>query len=159
MIWQKEINDLHRKIRLAASRAAIRLVNAALKEQRIQVSLLAGETREVEQYQHYGFTSHPLSGAEAITVAVGGSRDHLVAVADGDRRYRPRNLAQGETALYNHTGLMLLLKADGTITVTSCTLLTCDGHVADSVSTMQAMRDVFNSHTHPGVGGPEQQMD
>jgi phage baseplate assembly protein V len=134
------------------------LVNLALKEQRIQVDLLAGETRDAEQYQHYGFTSVPISGAECIMVAVGGSRDHLVSVADGDRRYRPRNLAAGESALYNNTGMMLRMKADGSIEITGCTLLSCDGNVSDFVGTMQALRDVFNSHTHNGGAAPDQEM-
>lgn len=109
----KTLAPLARQLRTLAGRAVIRLVNDALKEQSVQVDLLAGETRDAERYQHYGFTSVPLSGAEGIVVAIGGSRDHVVIVADGDRRYRLKGLEGGEVAIYDDQGQAVHLKRDG----------------------------------------------
>ena len=109
----KMIGPFARQIRTLAGRAVIRLVNDALKEQGVQIDLLAEETREAERYQHYGFTSVPHPGAEAITLSIGGSRDHVVVVADGDRRYRLKGLADGEVAIYDDLGQAVHLKRSG----------------------------------------------
>lgn len=109
----KMIGPFARQIRTLAGRAVIRLVHDALKEQAVQLDLLADETREAERYQHYGFTSVPLPGAEAITLSIGGSRDHVVVVADGDRRYRLKGLAGGEVAIYDDLGQAVHLKRTG----------------------------------------------
>lgn len=66
-----------------------------------------------EYFQHYGFTSRPLSQAEAIIIQEG---NQIVAIASDDRRYRIR-LESGEVALYDHLGQKILLKVDGTIQV------------------------------------------
>lgn len=109
----KMISPFARQIRTLAGRAVIRLVNDTLKEQAVQIDMLAGETRKAERYQHYGFTSVPFAGAEAIAISIGGSRDHLVIVADGDRRYRLKGLADGEVAIYDDMGQVVHLKRSG----------------------------------------------
>lgn len=106
----KAIAPLSRRLRLLAGRAVIRLVRDSLKEQGVQLSLLAGEVGDAERYQHYGFTSHPHPDSEAVVLSIGGSREHLVVVADGDRRYRLKSLAQGEVALYTDEGDSIILK-------------------------------------------------
>ena len=124
----KTINHLMgpmaRRVRLMVSRGVIAVVNDALKEQGVQVSLLAEEVRDCERYQEYGFTSVPLPGAEAITVCVGGSRDHAVVIATGDRRYRLKGLQGGEVALYDDQGQAIKLGRNKEITVTGCDKLT-----------------------------------
>ena len=69
--------------------------------QAVQVDGLRGETLEgVERFQEYGFTSHPHPDAEVLLLAVGGMRQHSIAAAVADRRYRLRQLAQGEVAMF-----------------------------------------------------------
>lgn len=109
----RPLDALYRRIRMTIARAVIALVDDAKKEQIVQLTLVPGETRDAERYQHYGFTSHPHPGGEAIVVAVGGSRDHLVVVADGDRRYRLKNLGQGEVAIYDDLGQAVHLTRQG----------------------------------------------
>lgn len=178
----KYIAPFARQIRTLAGRAVIRLVNDALKEQSVQVDLLAGETRDAERYQHYGFTSVPLSGAEGIVVAIGGSRDHVVIVADGDRRYRLKGLAGGEVAIYDDQGQAVHLKRDGieiygtekvtvdapeatftgnvqiTGTLQTTGAISSDTSVADPTGTMQAMRGTYNGHVHGSTPTPTPQM-
>ncbi|MFC3716798.1 phage baseplate assembly protein V [Luteimonas soli] len=162
---------VQRRVGLIVSRAIIKLVNDAAKLQGVQVVLLDGEARaEVERFQQYGFTSVPLADCEAIALAVGGSRSHMVVVATDDRRYRRVDLKPGETCIYNQHGDRVHVREDGTIDVvasskvyvdapeTKCTGnlhvqgdITCDGDVSDHSGSMQEMRDTYNAHTHPGV--------
>jgi phage baseplate assembly protein V len=172
------LSKLQRQIRLIASRAVVRLVDDALRLQGLQLTLLADETRDqVERFQNYGFTSHPHAGAEAVAIALGGSRDHLVAIAVDDRRYRLKGLAAGEVALYTDEGDTVILKRGRVVEVTTQTLLVkagtkvrfetplvettgqvkADGDITDLVQaggkSMANMRDTYNSHTHPGDSG------
>ena len=109
----KWLRPLERRIKQIASRAVIKLVNDSLKLQELQIVGLSGETLDgVERFQEYGFTSHPQSGAEAITLSVGGNRSHAVIVAVDDRRYRLKGLEAGEVALYDDLGQKIVLKRD-----------------------------------------------
>ena len=66
-----------------------------------------GETIDNREYfQHYGFSSRPLEGAELIIIREGG---HFVACASDDRRYRLA-LENGEVALYTDEGDKIHLK-------------------------------------------------
>jgi phage baseplate assembly protein V len=173
---QKLMAPMSRRVRLMVGRAVILLVNDGLKEQGLQISLLDGEVRDqVERYQHYGFTSHPHPGGEAITVAIGGSRDHLVVVADGDRRYRFRFMQTGEVALYTDEEDHIHLKRNREIEViggekvtvqtkvatvtatTSATVISPEINLGDGArGALRRLIDerfmaLFNGHTHPGI--------
>jgi phage baseplate assembly protein V len=98
------------RIGLAIARAVIGLVDDGKLAQALQIDLLADETQDdVERFQNYGFTSHPHPGAEGITVCPAGLRSHAVVIAVEDRRYRLRNLQQGEVAIYDDLGNVVLL--------------------------------------------------
>lgn len=171
----KALAPLARRIRLMAGRAILTLVDDATKMQGVQVKLLDGEVcNNVDRVQEYGFTSVPLPGAEGIYLALGGSRDNGVIVASDDRRYRPKNLQPGEVALYTHDGTMIVLKVGGIIEHTAATkvrmitpLLEVTGEIKDRCDadgmTLEAMRNTYNGHTHPGdsggtTGAPSQGM-
>lgn len=166
-------------LRNLVARAVLALVDDARKLQAAQVDMLDGESRaDVERFQQYGFTSVPEPGAEAVMLAVGGSRSHMVAIAVDDRRYRKRGLKEGEVCLYSKFGDYVLLKDDGTIEVKAsnkvlvdapdvhCTNnlhvrgnIICDGMVSDANGTMQEMRDRYNGHTHGATPPPSPGMD
>lgn len=110
--WQRLMGPVWRRIRLLVSRGVLKLVDDSLKLQGVQVSLLGGEPAWAERFQDYGYTSHPHPGAEAIVAAVGGARAHLVALAVDDRRYRMKELAQGEVAMYDDLGNVIVFKRD-----------------------------------------------
>lgn len=111
---QKAATRAETRARAVVGRFLLRAISDATNVQTVQISGQAGfELDEVERFQQYGFTSVPVAGAEAVGVAVGGSRDHIIVVATDDRRYRPKNLAPGEVALYDKNGLVIALKADG----------------------------------------------
>lgn len=117
---EKWIAPLKRRVMQSISRAVINTINDAGGIQKLQVALLADETHSnVDRIQQYGFTSSPLPGAEGVFVAVGGSREHGVIIALDDRRYRLKNLAPGEVALYTDEGDKIHFKRGGLIEVTA----------------------------------------
>ncbi|WP_328184617.1 phage baseplate assembly protein V [Marinobacter sp. OP 3.4] len=99
-----------RRLRLLVSRGVVRLSDDGRKLQVVQLDMLAGETAAMERFQQYGFTCRPLDGAEAIALAVGGSRGHLVAIAVDDRRHRMKDMKNGEVALYTDEGDYIHMK-------------------------------------------------
>ena len=89
-----------------------------------QVSLLEDELRDkVERVQDYGLTSNPLPGAEAITLFVGGNRDHGLIIKVDDRRYRLKGLKGGEVAMYTDEGDFIHFKRDNNMHVKTKHLL------------------------------------
>ena len=183
-VWQRLTGPIWRRIRLLISRGVVSIVNDALKMQGVQITLLGGEPAMMERFQNYGFTGHPHKGAEAVVGAISGSRGHLVALAIDDRRYRLTGLRPGEVAMYDDLKQKIWLTRDGIVIdgqnlpvkFINCPDVFMDGnlHVAQDVNaggevkdhtgTMQAMRDTYNGHTHPGdsggtTGNPNQEMD
>ncbi|NVF16004.1 phage baseplate assembly protein V [Vreelandella maris] len=180
----KLLGPVWRRLRLLISRAVVTRTDSAKGLQILQLDLLRDETREVEHMEPYGFTARPLQGAEAVAAAVGGARGHLVALVATDRRYRKRNLAKGEVALYTdegdelvfNRGRIVRLNAGSAVevtaplvTITASTSITLDtpdvfatgnikanGQVSDGTGSMQGMRDTYNGHDHDenDSGGP-----
>jgi len=104
------------RIRMMISRAVVGRVNDAPKIQELQVELLADETQdEVEHFQTYGLAAHPKPGAEAVMVAVGGTRSAGIVIAVADRRYRMTGLQEGEVALHDDLGQVVHLTRDGIV--------------------------------------------
>lgn len=110
------LEPLRNRVAGMVARAVVTLVDDSKRMQELQLQLLAGEVISgAERVQNYGFTSkpHPPSGdqvAEAVVLFVGGGRDHPLVVAVDDRRHRPRNLEDGESALYDDQGTRVHLQ-------------------------------------------------
>ena len=115
------MSALAHRIRLMFGRAVVRLIDDAREAQELQIDLLEDESQDaVERFQNYGFTSAPHPGAEALVACVGGLRSHAVAIVVEDRRYRLKNLAQGEVAMFDDLGNVITLGRDRmTITAVS----------------------------------------
>ena len=83
------------------ARAVIRLVSAAGPTQQLQAELSAGEMKnDFDLLEGYGLTAHPLPGAIAVCLFVGGERENGAAILAHDQGKRPRTLAPGDVALY-----------------------------------------------------------
>jgi phage gp45-like len=90
---------------------------------RFSASGRAGETfTDREYFQHYGYTSRPLPGAEGIIFREG---NHIIMIASDDRRYRIA-LEEGEVALYDDQGQVIKLMRGKEIHVYGCDKLTAD---------------------------------
>lgn len=142
-----------RMARMMVGRAVINLVNDGLKMQELQLTLLADEVRaDVERMQEYGFTSHPIPGAEAVMVCVGGTRDHGIVIAVDDRRYRLKGMAQGEVALYDNQGQAIHLKRDKVIHIYGCNQFHAEALVN---ATVTAPTITANASSQCQVNSPE----
>jgi phage gp45-like len=118
------LDPLRRRVMLLVARATLRGTSAGPGLQRVQASMLPGETRdEVEHVQPYGLTSRPLGGAEAVLVCVGGERGHPVCVVADDPRLRPGDLAAGEVCVYGPAGQRVWLRTDGSVEIIGTTIV------------------------------------
>lgn len=164
------LSALARRVRAVVARGVIRLVDDERLAQETHVDILRGESRSLERFAQYGFTSVPHAGAEGVVVFVNGDRSHGVVIACEDRRYRLKGLAGGEVALYDDLGTRVVLRRGGRLELvapTSVEITTpvvsvsgdlvvggdvlADGDVADGTRSMAGDRAIFNSHTHAGV--------
>ncbi len=110
------LEPLRNRVAGMVARAVVNLVDDSKRMQELQLQLLAGELIDgAERVQNYGLTSKPFppSGdraAEAVVLFVGGGRDHPLVVAVDDRRHRPKDLADGESTLYDDQGTRVHLQ-------------------------------------------------
>lgn len=129
--WHAPFREMQRRVMNALARAVVTQVLDEGGLQRLQVSLLTDETKDgVERFQQYGLTSHPHDGAEAVTLFVGGNRDHALVIAVDDRRYRLKGLKAGEVALYDDQGQKIVLHRDRIeVTAPKVVVLSDDVHL------------------------------
>ena len=108
-------------------RGVLRRVDPDGETQRLQVEALAGDIRDNREHaEPYGFTAHPLPGAEVIAAALGGSANHTVILVAYDGRHRPPGLAAGEVCIYDDQGQEVRITRDGII-ITSSKKVRIDG--------------------------------
>lgn len=156
-------------------RGVVLAVNAARKLQSLQLRLLADESKDaVEHFEPYGFTSHPLPGAEHVTLFLDGDRSHGVTVVVSDRRYRLTGLPAGGVALFDSADSSVVFSADGKVKLTASLLVEIDApmveithslHVGEHIvadgdisdqgggKSMADSRSIYNDHDHPLPGG------
>lgn len=161
-VIQRMIAPVSRRVRLMVGKAVVELVDDSLKMQGLQVTILSGEVKDqVERFQQYGLTSHPLPGAEAVFLAVGGNRDHGVVTNVDDRRHRPLGLAAGEVALYTDEGVMVWFKRGGEVHLSGmdpgdavglASLI--DQRFVDLTTFLTTNKTWLTAHVHPTGVGP-----
>ena len=169
----RALAPLARGLQNLFSRGVVSAVNPAGKMQTVQIQLLTGEGKDnVEHFEPYGFTAHPHVGAEQATGFVEGDRSHGIVLIVADRRYRLTGFAAGEVAIYDDQGQKVHLTRNGIVidgaglpvTITNTPKvrmeterLECTGEIKDRCDsdgmTLEGMRTVYNTHTHPGDSG------
>lgn len=167
---QAALNRLAARIRISATRAIVALINDANGLQAAQVTTLADTVRDAERLQNYGLTSVPLSGAEGVALALGGSTDHTVVICVDDRRYRLKGLSAGEVALYDDMGHRVHLTRTGIVinggghpvTITNTPKMRVEGEIEatggikdlcdSSGKSMAQIRQTYNGHKHDETG-------
>jgi phage baseplate assembly protein V len=146
--------------------------------QKLQVSILSGETLDgIQRMQEYGFTSVPNVGAEGIVLSLSGNRDHSVCVATEDRRFRIKNLEEGEVAIYTDEGDVIEFKRGNLINIKASEAVSIETKTANVTASTEAVieapavklgasaaeavikgntfQSLFNAHTHNGnLGAP-----
>lgn len=120
---QSFTESLRGKINLMIGRAVLSAIRDTGAIQTAQAQILADEIHDdVERVQEYGFSSVPIPGAEAVIVFQGGNRDHGLIIATDDRRYRLKNLENGEVALYTDEGDSIVFRRGKIIEIQTDTL-------------------------------------
>jgi phage baseplate assembly protein V len=155
------LRPLQRKLRNQVNRVVVSLATDSTGTQKTQANVLSGEVMEQEHMQPGGLTHVPLPGAEGLFVTVSGVRDDGVMICVSDRRYRPKGLQAGETALYNDapaiTQSKILLKLDGSIEVIPATGkgVLIGGSAATQAQVLgNVLQTVLSALTVPTAMGP-----
>ena len=175
------LERLTRRINLLIGRGRATYIDDTGPVQTMQCQCSAIEMRQALRVAEFGFASNPPLGSDAVLVFIGGDRTNAIVVGTNHQASRLRNLAAGETALYDEPGKYVKLGAAGivieaggrpvtvqnasSITLTAPTI-NLDGNVAVSGS-LVATGNVtgaaisLDSHVHTGVqtgggntGGP-----
>lgn len=158
------------KSRISAmiGRGVLSLVDDQLKMQLVQCSFLDEETRDkLENFQPYGFTYHAQPGAEVVALFPQGNRDHGIVVCIADRRFRLKELAAGEVALYTDEGDYFYFKRGNKVELKTSNFKvmgnveitgTLQAAGVTDTSTSVSIADIktkFNAHVHSenGTGG------
>lgn len=99
--FKRLIRPLTNKVYLTLARAVLKAVNNSEDTQKLQILALANETiTDLERFQEYGFETYPFKEAEAFVGFLNGNRQLGVVLVTHDRRHRPKDLAEGEVAVY-----------------------------------------------------------
>lgn len=118
---RRQFDALRQRIGGVVSRAGISTppINPLDPRPAVTAGLLADEERGgVEVFQPQGVDDSPLPGDEAIALAVGGDRDHIVLIVHGSPGTRPEGKLPGETDFHGRFGQKIRMHADGSITLT-----------------------------------------
>ena len=116
----KALGPLYRRIMLLVGRGVLSRTDDGRGTQRMQVTLLDGETRDVaDRIQQYGFSSHPPAGSHVVVLNAGGQRDHPVVIGADSPEGRPTDLAAGEVMQWSVHGHRVHLREDGGVLVTT----------------------------------------
>lgn len=120
-LFNKMVEPLWRTVQLMASRCLLDSVDDDKSIQVIKVQLLADESDEVERFQNFGFSSVPLTLSEGIVLAIGGAREHLVALAVDSSDTRPTGSNPGSSVQYDAVGSKMECDGQGGTNV-ECTV-------------------------------------
>ena len=150
---RRVVSGIKSKMFLLLGRAILTAINNSESTQKLQVTLLAGETAtDMERFQNYGFESFPLAGAEVAVMFLGGNREAGIALVVHDRRYRPTDLASGEVAIYTSEGCRLTLKAG------KIAQLDCQDFVVNAAGAVNINAPAINQTGSVTVTGPLTQV-
>lgn len=171
----EQSRSMWNRLMMLLARGIVTAVNDATQMQTLALDLTADEYKDaVERFQDYGFTTHPPAGLEALVAFVGGNRSHGIVLAVGDRKFRLKNLQEGEVALYTDEGDFIHFKRGNKIEVSAgaeilasaplvrivaaekvraeTPLFEVTGQIKDLCdsggTTMSHMRDIFDAHDH-----------
>lgn len=108
------LRPLHQRLNNAIRRAVVRRYSDAPKQGEVQIDVLSGEVQDrVELFQHYGLSSSPPLGSEAVLIRIGASGDHQIIIATAKRDARPKLPSAGDVALWDVDGHFVALRRDG----------------------------------------------
>ncbi|MBU6246472.1 MAG: phage baseplate assembly protein [Xanthomonadaceae bacterium] len=130
----------------------------------VTIAMSSGETKTMELLLPYGMSALPAQG-DVLVAAIGGQKDHFVALGADDITKRIGDLAAGEFGFYDGNSavvwrgggleiwstLPVTVQSDGQVNVTGAGIGI--GAIGDSLQKLVDARFValFNAHVHGGV--------
>lgn len=149
-----DIDVLRNEVHNLVSRGVVLSADDARLMQELGVRLQDGHIpKKVEHWHPYGFTQVPHPEAEVIALAVNGDRDHIVVLPGADRRYRLKNLAQGELAVHDDQGQKVHFKRDG-IVIQSSQPVTIEAPTINLKGNIVHQGNMTTSGIHTDANGP-----
>jgi phage gp45-like len=110
-LMSEGLRPLRMKLGNMLRRAVVDRVNDGKKQGEIQARVLADDPQDqIENFEHYGFTTWLRAGAELVVARIGGSGDHQIAIASADRAVRPKLEAEGDVTIWDCDGQKVELK-------------------------------------------------
>lgn len=127
MMVRRQLEIVNRRINNSTARGVVQLTDVSKQMQTLQVTVLKDEVLDAVQYfEPHGFTSRAKQGAEAVLLCPGGNRASAFAIAVSDRRFRIKDLGEGEVAMYDDANNLIHFKQDKTLSVKSDTSVDFD---------------------------------
>ncbi|CAM4094848.1 phage baseplate assembly protein domain-containing protein [Acinetobacter pragensis] len=127
----------------------------------LQLTGFAGEVLdETELVQQVGFSSYIPDGCRVVVIPLQGKTSRSIVIAT-DGAPIVIHVDEGETCIYDQYGHSVWLKKDGTHVEGDLFVngkVQATGDVIDQASSMQDMRDTYNSHKHGNSSTPDKPM-
>ena len=115
---RRALERLRMRIAGLVTRSSVTGSTTTTQGQILNVAMLQGEARAgVEYFEPYGIAGAVPTGATALVLAVGGSRDQVVALCASPKGSTPEGRLAGEVDLYGPQGQRIRMHADGSISV------------------------------------------
>lgn len=151
-VIRQAIRPIKNKLLLTIGRGVLLAVKDDKKIQQVQLTLLADEVKDqVESMAHFGFSSNPPKGSDLVMVSVGANRDHGVIIASEHRDSRFKNLAEGDSVIYNKNGKYIHLKGDDINALVSKLKIENDEHEMVAVLS-EFMQEVIDGLVFTALG-------
>ena len=149
------VEQLHRRVTMAAGRGTVAGVDDSGQAQLLQVQIGPYELRTgLPRAAEYGFSSVPQIGADAVMLFLAGDRSNGLVVATGDQRYRLRALQGGEVAIWDDQGQHVKIGRSGIVVNGAGQPITVQGdlRVTGEVTAHYGGASVtLGGHKHGGV--------
>ncbi|RLL16621.1 phage baseplate assembly protein domain-containing protein, partial [Acinetobacter chengduensis] len=127
----------------------------------LQLTGFAGEVLdETELVQQVGFSSYIPDGCRVVVIPLQGKTSRSIVIAT-DGAPIVVEVSEGETCIYDQHGHSVWLKKDGTYVEGDLFVngkVQATGDVIDQKSSMQEMRDIYDSHKHGNSPTPDKPM-
>ncbi|MDU2409830.1 phage baseplate assembly protein domain-containing protein [Acinetobacter junii] len=134
----------------------------------LQLKGFTDETlQEIELIQQVGLSTYIPEGAKVVVIPLQGKTSKSVVIATTGGAVVV-NVAEGETCVYDQFGHQVLLHKDGIKMLGDVEIIgelkvsediKSEKEISDKTSSMQAMRDAYNPHTHGSSPPPSTQME
>ncbi|WP_050469324.1 phage baseplate assembly protein V [Herbaspirillum chlorophenolicum] len=147
------LNRLYRRLINVFGKGRLTYSNDSGDAQMLQARFGGDELIDkLPRFSEFGFTSVAPLDSEVLAVFVAGDRSNAAVIASHHSASRPKNLNEGETAIFNQVGIRILLGKEGliidgaglpvTITGTPNLIVNASDHIQMNTPTLTVSGDI-----------------